>query len=245
MERDGSEVVGGRPARILVNYAHRRFLKAQVRCARTAIEKGGFDAVRRYGRRDLPWGWWWRHRRVLAARTGAGFWLWKPKLLSMTLDEVPEGAIVCYCDSGSFWLASVEPYLALLDGADVLAFTAEPEHTDLRWTKAEVRLATGLSDAAAREPQRIGGYVLVRNSPSSRALVREWLVLCETDRWITDDPGRVPEAPEFQGHRRDQSLWSIVCKRRGVRTVPDPSQYGNARRPPHLPQVVDCARSKD
>ena len=228
----------GRPARILVNYADRRFLEAQKRCSASALDVGGFDHVRSFSRADLPRDWLARHSWVLKQKRGAGYWLWKPKMLSMVLDQSPEGSIVFYCDSGARWLAPIDPYLALLDGTDVLAFTLEAVHTDLRWTKAEVRLALGLTDEQAREPQRLGGHILLRNSPSSRALVGEWLRRCETDRWITDEPSSIPNPPEFEAHRHDQSLWSILCKTRGVATVPDLSQWGNDRRPAHLPQVI-------
>jgi len=231
-----------RPARLLVTYADRRFLNAQRRCAATGLTAGGFDRALELRRRHLPRAWRRQHASVLAARRGAGFWLWKPKLVAMTLARAPEGVAVFYCDSGARWIGSVEPYAALLEAGDVVAFTLGPALTDLAWTKADARAAVGLAEALAREPQRLAAFLLLRNSPRSRAVVAEWLALCEAGDLLTDAPGRLPEAPEFEAHRHDQSLWSLVCKARGVIAVPDPSQWGNDRRLSHHPQILDLDR---
>lgn len=242
VEFAGIAAAKARTARLLLNYADRRFFRAQKRCSATGREVGGFDHVLELRRADLPKAWRRLHADVLGARRGAGYWLWKPKLLSLALAWAPEGAIVCYCDSGARWIGRVDPYVALLSDTDALAFTLGPRHTDLLWTKAEARLAVGLPDALAREPQRLSSFILLRASPASRALVAEWLALCERGDLITDAPGRVPEPPGFEAHRHDQSLWSLVCKTHGVRAVRDPSQWGSADRPPHLPQVIDHDR---
>jgi hypothetical protein len=99
-----------------------------------------------------------------------------------------------------------------------------------------------VSDALAREPQRLASFLLLRSGPASRAVIAEWLALCESGDLVTDAPGRLPEAPEFQAHRHDQSLWSLVSKARGVPAVPDPSQWGNEQRLPHLPQILELDR---
>jgi hypothetical protein len=132
--------------------------------------------------------------------------------------------------------------LTLLDATDVVAFALGPDLTDLGFTRADARAAAGVSEALAREPQRLAAFVLLRNAPASRAVVAAWLALCETGDLVTDAEGRLPEAPEFRAHRHDQSLWSLVCKTRGVLAVPDPSQWGNDRRLAHLPQILDLDR---
>ena len=231
-----------RPARILVTYADRQFLNAQRRCAETGVSAGGFDCALELRRRHLPRAWRRRHAAILAAQRGAGYWLWKPKLVAMTLARVPEGTVVFYCDSGARWIARIDPYVALLDASDVVAFTLGPDLDDLAWTRTDARVAAGVCEALAREPQRQAAFLLLRNAPASRAAVAAWLALCETGDLVTDAASRLPEAPEFRAHRHDQSLWSLVCKARGVPAVPDPSQWGNDRRLPRLPQILDLDR---
>lgn len=183
------------------------------------------------------------HQRLRHDVRGFGYWVWKPQVLRQVMATCKEGDVVHYADIGchlnSVGRARMEEYLSLADGAPtgVLAFSLHlptghearrwhghpPDNLRERfWTKRylldhlDVRHQTHIVDS----PQMISGTFLLRCGAPTRSLIDVWASVWEQDFALVDDtrsPGG--EAPEFIQHRHDQSVFSILCKLRGVATL--------------------------
>ena len=58
------------------------------------------------------------HRTLLAEREGAGYWLWKPRIILDALERATEGDLVVYADSGSDLRGPLRALAAAAQGRD-------------------------------------------------------------------------------------------------------------------------------
>lgn len=218
----------------LMNYADRQFARSQQLNSLSGRHVGKFDRVLSYGPRDIDAEFRRRNERTLRQGRGGGYWLWKPYFILRTLHEMADGDVLFYCDSGSCFVRRVAPLAEVFErtGQDVLPF--ELDHRERVWSKRDAFVLMQCDDPRfTEERQRLGGFSLWRVSPRSRALAQELLALAEDERLLTDVPNTcgLPNYPGFVAHRHDQSLFSLLTKKHGLRACRDPSQWGNRVKP--------------
>ncbi len=239
-------------ALVLVSYATRPFRESQRRSAKTALEVGGFDRVRPCGPSDLDRRFRRRNRAILAGARGAGYWLWKPYVVSRALEQLRPGDWLFYADSGSFFVDSVRQLVDFATGRDLdlLVFDAGP-FLESAFTKRDAFVLLGCDRREMADTrQRGAGFSLWRRSDAARALAREWLDAARDERLLTDLDNQLglPNYPDWREHRHDQSIFSLLTKRAGIPAFRDPSQYGERWRAEYpestYPQIVHLTRSR-
>ena len=204
---------------LLINYAtpefevHRRLLSA------SAMRFGGFEQVLEYGPDDLDEAFRHRNAETLRQPEGAGNWLWKPYLVDRTLRALPDGEILCYADSSCAFVGSIAPVVDAMraSGADVMAFPVP--YVERIWTKRDAFVLMDCDDGRYTETHQVAaGLSLWRKSAFSTSFAHEWLELAQDPRVLTDAPNvcGLPDYPGFQAHRYDQSVFSLLCKKRGA-----------------------------
>ena len=192
---------------------------------------------------------------TLGMTRGAGYWLWKPYLITRHLAELGANDWLFYCDSGAFLLASPALLVehAAAHGEDVLIFKLEPHayHLECFWTKRDAFVLLGCdSPRFWRTVQRHATCSLWRGTRTARDLAADWLDAARDPRALTDAPNEcgLPNLVGFRDHRHDQSLLSLLTKRNDLRSWRDPTQFGNAgidHRPDcAYPQIVHSTRSR-
>ncbi len=191
---------------------------------------GGFDRVICYCRMNIDWRFLVRNRSLLAARAGAGYWLWKPYFTKLALGLLSDGDFLFYCDSGSYFVDRIDPLIevAAQTGQQVIPF--ELVHLERCYTKRDAFILMGCDAARFTDTrQRLGGFILLQKSAFAEAFVDEFLDLAQDPRLISDMNNRLGSAnySEFVGHRHDQSIFSLLTKRHGLAAYRDPSQWGN------------------
>ncbi|MSP95319.1 MAG: hypothetical protein EXR00_08615 [Alphaproteobacteria bacterium] len=238
-------------ATVFINYADQAFLQAQQLGIKTARAIGGFDRSLAMGRQDLDPAFVERNRAILDAPRGAGYWLWKPHLILKTLREtMEEGDVLFYADAGCHFVGSAGPVVELCrrqpDETPLLLFSHEPaQHKNRAWTKRDCFHYMGLDAPPFLDAGQVAGtFLACRKTKGGLAFIEEWLSYAQDPRLITDAPNEcgLPNYPEFQDHRHDQSILSLLAVRHGIATVPDISQWGNGRRPAEIPQTIAHTR---
>ena len=233
--------------RVLVNYADRRFYQAQQRNCASALRVGGFSTCAALRRADLDPAFVERNRRTLSARRGAGYWLWKPYVIAKVLGELELGELLFYSDAGATFVHAIDPLIPILDATPerLLLFSLPPELTHAAWTKRDCFVVMGLD----HEPylscdQLLASFLVMRKTPAVVEFVDEWLAYATDPRALTDAPNTcgLPNYPNFREHRHDQSVLSLLARKRGVQSIPDISQHGRGRWDPRVPQVIDHTR---
>lgn len=176
------------------------------------------------------------HRRLLRARRGAGYWLWKPFAILAVLDAVPDGDLVLYLDAGTEVASSLNPLRALGAVHDVVLFHQTGPHRLGEWTKRDCFvLLDADTEAAHRSPVLCGGYQMYRAGPTARQFVRKLSSACSDPRVLSDEPNQcgLDNLSGFVDHRHDQSVLSVLAWKEGISTFPDPSQFGDVTGAPY------------
>jgi len=182
---------------------------------------------------------------------GSGFWAWKPFIILKALETIPDRDCVLYCDAGRKY-----PYILLdtpLDaflswmnenGQDVMPGIAIPWNGPMSvWTKYDAFAGTRVDGESIRRATPIqASFSLWRNTETTREFVGEWLSWCVRRPLVSDDISleAATEAPEFKGHRHDQSLLNLCCLKHGIKGIDigTEQQPYNERDPSHILKYV-------
>jgi hypothetical protein len=143
---------------------------------------------------------------------GYGFFVWKPQVILQALNECEPDEILVYSDCGC--TLNVEGRTRLLhyiDDAtrtDLVSF--QLPHLERAWTKGHV--LEKFPEAFGSTGQYLSGIFLVKNTEPIRDLVLRWKTMMEDYTNIDNSESQVPNHPEFQEHRHDQSCFSLLRK---------------------------------
>ncbi|MFZ5951177.1 MAG: discoidin domain-containing protein [Candidatus Rifleibacteriota bacterium] len=160
-----------------------------------------------------------KNRMLLSETRGGGYWLWKPAVINAALNAI-DAEYILYCDCGSTIQKSLPEVMAALQGdaASVLAFdTTSNNWYEYQWTKGEVLRAMNADIQEITNTCQIGCTAsLWKTSDFSRKLAAEWLSWMQNPAYVTDSPSADGQGdkPGFLEHRHDQSIFSILIKKR-------------------------------
>jgi hypothetical protein len=239
-------------ATLLINYADGGYFEAQKLNTKTGLLVGGLERAIQFGRQHLDAEFVARNQNVLNRRGGAGRWLWKPYIVVKALREaMAEGDALVYADSGSHFVRSIVPLIGLcaeIESKPILLFTLRPSNTNRKYTKRDCFHYMGMDVPPYPDMTHIlASYFICRKTPSTLSFFEEWLRYAQDERILTEEPNTcgLPNYPEFVEHRCDQSILSLLGRKYEIAALPDISQWGNAFRPPEIPQVIEHTRWKE
>lgn len=215
---------------LLINYANAAFQKSQRLNSRTGISTAGFDDVISFSPGDIAPAFRRRNKHILKHDKGNGYWLWKPYFILKSLEKLKEGDTLFYSDSGAHFTTPVAPLIELLDtgGCDLIAF--ELQQIEKNFTKRDAfTLMNCDTPEYSDSRQRLAGFSLWRKSEFTMSLGTQYLEYAQDERLITDLENQCgkPNYPEFKHHRHDQSIFSLLTKKHGIKAYRDPSQWGD------------------
>jgi len=214
----------------LLSYADKNFRVQQHFCCLSARLIGGFDAILKLGPDDIDPLFKEKNSSILSNKKGGGYWLWKPYLIRKALGSVLENEYVFYADSGCFFIKNPRRYFedkccGLMQ--DIVAF--ELPLIEKQWTKKQVFKNLGCDTAFFHESNQIqGGFILARNTQYAREFFDELISLAEEEVNITDSNSLEGQIDQFIEHRHDQSLFSLLYKKKGMIPLPDITQFGRS-----------------
>jgi hypothetical protein len=231
----------------LINYADKSHYASQKHNVKTGLEIGGFDKAIPYTRFSLGDKFCEKNKHILDSPRGAGYWLWKPYIIFKTLEKLEEDDILFYSDAGIEFIKSVDELIPIMDSTEqkILAFQLDNIHPNKRWTKRDCFVNLGVDEEKyANHTQFLGSYIIMRKTNFVVSFVKEWLSYAEDYRNITDSPNEcgLPNYPEFVDHRHDQSIYSLLVLKNGIKYIRDISQYGKGEW--ETSQILNHHRSK-
>ena len=88
------------------------------------------------------------------------------------------------------------------------------------------------------------GFQFVKKTDFSIEFYTEALKYAQNENIITDLPNicGLPNYPEFEDHRHDQSILTNLAVKHNIKTLPDPSQCGNHVREEGFSCIIDLHR---
>lgn len=217
-----------------LSFADSRMSAALDRLGRQAQSLEFFDEITLLTEHDLPAEFTSRMGKYLTPSCrGFGFWSWKPWSIHHILQQMREGDRLLYLDAGCHininGAARFREYVDMLDrdSHGMLVFNnGQPEY---KWTKGDIFRHFGISggDTWITHTQQIaGGHVFLKKNPLTENLIREWLHTFYDHLHLVDNsPSASPNLPGFVENRYDQSIFSILCKLRGITALNSEETY--------------------
>ena len=88
--------------------------------------------------------------------------------------------------------------------------------------------------------QCLSGFILLKKSAYSVALIDEWLEYMQDPRIVTDMPNQLGKEnyPGFKENRHDQTAWSLLTKKHNIKPFRDPSQFSEFIKQEDYPKDV-------
>jgi len=156
------------------------------------------------------------NKSILSNPRGHGYWLWKPWLILQLMEDVLDGDIVFYLDSGDMFLPSVIQEAKKHLEKDDLLFLDSNHHYAKHYTKRDCFYYMGCDEEKYWNAKQIeAGAIFLRKSQRTIEIVNEWYSYCKDHRILTDDLNTcgLDNFAGFVDHRHDQSILSnLVTK---------------------------------
>lgn len=160
---------------------------------------------------------------------GYGWWSWKAWCISKTLRATDPGDVVVYCDAAMMVMESLRPLAE--QTRDILLFRlgdwTTKDYRNSAWTKRDTFALMGRNtDAHKAGIQLTAAVQMYRHTPAALDFLETYKGY-SSQKEVIDDARVLANYPEFQDHRHDQSILSILAVGHpGVQMARDPSQYG-------------------
>lgn len=204
----------------LISYADgpEIFFKNRNILAYSAINRG-VDFIYNYRRQHIAPDFINKHN-ILNRSIGAGYWLWKPYLILKTLNEIPEGSIVLYADSGLLIRQPIRNFIdanfAVDSNKDLLLFSYNPKDYSLPGGIATGDTFDALNcrlDRCRYGHHIWAGILVIKNTYKSKKFIKEWLDSCSNPDLLTGRNLQNINYPEFTHHQHDEAILSVLANR--------------------------------
>lgn len=167
-----------------------------------------------------------KNAAALGQDRGAGYWLWKPYVISVALSRVDEGDYIFYSDAG---IEIVEDISCLIElGKDIIVFSNEWSHVDFCKMDVLNAMLPGWTDSMYKQTQAT--VVVFRKTPETVAFVKSWLDWAQLPGFIDDSPSVLPNVATFVDHRHDQAILTNLCIQHNIARHWWPAIYNEGHR---------------
>ena len=214
--------------RYFITFGDNRFRKSCKFGAKAAAMFGGFDKAIIYSPNDIDETFRKANEEIFRINRGYGLWLWKPYFIYKTLTDLcSDGDYLFYADGGSFFIRSVKNIEKAMGSNDI--WVSHNSLLEWQFTKKD---AFDLMECHGvkyeRTSQAQGGFLYIHKTNETVKFIKEWLDLCCDIRLLHPENilSKADNPSGFISHREDQSVLSLLCKKKGLRLYQDPTQYG-------------------
>ena len=214
--------------KVLINYANDAYKKAQNWNSWTGKHIAGFDKVYSFSPSDIDKNYYEGHKDILSEKRGNGLWLWKPYFIDKVLSECSDGDIVFYADSGAFFVKKIDKLISSLRKNEKI-WVSDCPLLESCFTKPICFEKMDCDEKTKNSNQIQATYLMLICCDETRSFIGEWLHYCEDYDLMSPEGGlslNEKRGTQFVAHREDQSILSLLCKKKGIKAHKDPSQRG-------------------
>jgi len=216
-----------KPKKYFITFSNKNFLSQSRRAIIMAKFLGKFDFVESFSKSDIDESFYNENKKILDQVRGAGYWLWKPYFINKVLSNLNFGDYLFYCDSGVVFLKNIDNLIFELEniGQDIMGF--ELPLIEEQWSKKElfINLNCENDESMLMSNQIMASFILIKKSEFSVNFFSELMDLSKNVINITDIQ-TIKQSELLIEHRHDQSIFSILYKKKHLIPFKDPSQYG-------------------
>ena len=169
------------------------------------------------------------YRELMKSSLGYGYWIWKFHLISKLLQEINEGEVLLYLDAGCSLnpsgLKRMRFYYDQVLQTGGLAFKGRTSNSfEHHFTKQDTYTRIiGDDNTHYDTPQVHATVMFFRSDRENLSFANEIMKIFREDNHhhFDDSPSALPDGPKFRGHRHDQSVFSLLCKKRNFFAIPN------------------------
>lgn len=198
------------------------FSLSRCRLENEARDTGWFTDVFNYTSDDLL------SYNIPFNQPGAGWWWWKSVVCQISLNKIKKNDIILYLDAGCsinikgekrFWeyveLCNSGPGFVGFGGGSPQSEIGGDGATDKMHTKRDLLIHLGCDSPKYTETTQLGaGLFFVKNNTFGNKLINEFVELSKNVHFLNNITSLNPEYNEFESHRNDQSILSLLVKLR-------------------------------
>ena len=145
---------------------------------------------------------------IFSHARGYGYWLWKPYIIEAAMAAAAPGARIFYTDVAVEMVGSPERLFDVAADHDICTFRIGGGLRQRLYTKRDAFVLLDADRPEYWDDEMVnGGFLLLRNTPTAQAFVREWKTAMRNSHILSDTPNTrgLDNLPEFRTHRHDQS----------------------------------------
>jgi hypothetical protein len=208
-------------AGIFDNYVHDKpanFYEAGKRLINEAKNLQVFDNTQLYSDADLKDDliFWSQHKDFITNnKIGYGYWIWKSYIIKKTMNNMKDGDILLYADSGCTLRKDKKYMLELFQKVRKDKIIGGlTSYSDVRCTKQDLINHLGMENSEKiHTKQRAGGGIMFYVCDKTRNLVDLWYNTCCNYHMINDSKSKEKNHISYMFHRHDQSVFSLLTKK--------------------------------
>jgi len=190
-----------------------------------ASETGWFKKVQVFNfnkLKKLDIEWYSKHIDFIASNhRGAGYWIWKPFIISRYLKLIPKNQFLVYADLGyeinKRGTKRFENYLEISNEKNLMAWEIQ-DQTVGKWTKGDALNYFNFSsnDEITNHLQYEFGLQVIKNTRESQNFYDELTIeTTDLNYTLVNDESSIAKNPmEFIEHRHDQSIACLSAKKK-------------------------------
>jgi hypothetical protein len=199
------------------------------RIKKEAEEMNFFDKIKVYTQFDFDAEYTNRHNNFFNThKRGFGYWIWKSYVVLKTLNEMQEGDILIYADAGCtlnnnlIARNKLDTYIQLCKTLPEGNIAFQMSYIEKEWTKMDVFITLDANKPGIMNSgQLVGGVFILKKCKRVMNLIHEWYTISQNYQLISDFPSVIQNHANFRDHRHDQSLFSVLRKKRGTIIIQD------------------------
>lgn len=165
---------------------------------------------------------------------GFGFWCWKPQIILQSLAQIEPGSILLYADIGCEFIksgaATLVSKLKALAKHDIMVVShceklekaSNMSFREKIWTKNDIFKHFGVENSPQITDtcQICATAIFMKNTANTRKIITLWLNTMKNHFDLIDDsPSKSPNFKDFRRNCHDQSLFSVIAKMHGLKTL--------------------------
>lgn len=210
-----------------INYSDKFYIESQKLSIRHA-ENFGFISTA-YKFTDIDQEFVNKNSKILSSERGAGYWLWKPYIILKKLNELQYNDYLIYMDSGAYLTKPVDDLLSSIDERGILCFQLKNQKNN-KWIKGDCFFTVNNLNETYKfkdDEQILASFIFFKKTNFCVDFIKKWLFYSQNENILTDIPNLYKEnCLEFNDHRHDQAIFSLMCYNYNISCIPDISQWG-------------------
>lgn len=167
---------------------------------------------------------------ILSNKKFMGYWLWKPFIISESINKLDENDILIYIDAGSEIISSLAPLIEICNNESDIIVCGNANDLNIAWTKRDCFVFMECDTERYWYSSHCdASFMMFRKTSRSLEFIAQWLAYGTNPNIITNLPNAsgLPNLPEYIDHRYDQSILSILAEKFEIPLRRVPSQFGN------------------